>query len=60
MAAHPPTRMKQPSGREWIGHYRCKRCSFTWRQPAGPVECKLCGGLWIEWLNYLDLCRENR
>lgn len=39
-------------------HYACQRCDFSWhRREPGPVECPVCGHLYVRWTNYQEWTR---
>lgn len=37
--------------------YRClnPRCGMTWESKPGPVQCHICGHLYVKWMNYENL-----
>ena len=32
--------------------FECLRCINTWEDNSGPTYCKVCGSLYVNWLNY--------
>jgi hypothetical protein len=32
--------------------FRCLKCGFEWKDKPGPTECRVCGHLYVKWVNY--------
>lgn len=39
--------------------YECLKCKHTWEDEPGPVECPLCGHLYVSWINYEELKKKR-
>ena len=37
--------------------FRCLMCGYEWEDRSGSTSCKMCGYLYVRWLNYDEMER---
>jgi uncharacterized Zn finger protein (UPF0148 family) len=37
---------------QYGAEYHCIKCGQEWIEHAGPVECPVCGHVYVRWTNY--------
>ena len=41
-----------------IARYQCRGCGNEWEQAPTQVQCKNCGCIYCDWLNYEEWAKE--